>query len=85
MLEKEYTYIDLCIHPYMFKDFEDVHEMLLTILRDNYHQFKDYEYEDIVEAMRRQFNGWIGPWNNGLEVLFERYYDIVQEDNELNN
>lgn len=85
MLEKEYTYIDLCIHPYMFKDFEDVNEMFITILRDNYHQFEDYEYDDIVEAMRRQYSGWISKWDDSLESLFEHYFDIVSGSYLLNN
>jgi hypothetical protein len=72
-MEKEYTYVDLRLHSYMFgaDDFESLRDFFRYIFNEEKHSLEDCSDEDIYEGFRRQYEGWVGTWTNECEKQFQ--------------
>ena len=77
-MEKEYTYVDLRLHSYMFQcdDFDSLRDFFRYIFTEEKHSLEDCSDEDIYEGFRRQYEGWVGTWTYEAEEEFQRALDI---------
>lgn len=75
--EYKYTYLDLRFHPYMF-NFSDycgenrTLEFFRHILNEEKYAIEDYSGADIYEALRRQYEEFVGKWDEKCERVFHR-------------
>ena len=76
--EFKYTYLDLRFHSHMF-DFADfkrgenhVLEFFRHVLNEERYAIEDYSVKDVYEALRRQYEEFVGTWNETCERAFER-------------
>lgn len=76
-MEKEYTYADLRLHSYMFNadDFASTRDFFRYIFTEERHSLEDCSDEEIYEAFRRQYEGWVGTWTNECENQFQLALD----------
>ena len=74
-----YNYLDLRFHSYMFEyhDFigrdEDPRVAFFRyIFNDERHVLEDYSDASIHEALKRQYEQFVGTWNEECEKAFDR-------------
>ena len=75
--EFKYTYLDLRFHAYMFEavDFRGetgTLEFFRHVLNGERYAIEDYTVEDVHEALRRQYEEFVGTWNEKCERAFNR-------------
>lgn len=73
----KYTYLDLRFHSHMFEaaDFcgeNATLEFFRHVLNKERYAIEDYSESDIYEALRRQYEEFVGTWNEKCEHAFER-------------
>lgn len=73
-MEKLYTYVDLRVHPHMFKsdDFNSTEDFFDYIFAREKHTLNEVTDEDITEGFIRQYEDRVQPWTPGLEEVFVR-------------
>ena len=75
--EFKYTYLDLRFHPHMFEadDFRGENktlEFFRHVLNEERYAIEDYLVDDIYEAFRRQYEEFVGKWDDTCGEAFER-------------
>lgn len=75
--EFKYTYLDLRFHPYMFEAFDSrgenpVLEFFRHVLNEERYAIEDYTVEDVYKALRRQYEEFVGTWDEKCERAFNR-------------
>lgn len=75
--EYKYTYLDLRFHPHMFNatDFRGENstlEFFRHVLNEERYAIEDYSVKDVYEALRRQYEEFVGTWNDKCERAFNR-------------
>lgn len=78
MQEKLYTYIDLRLHSHMFNvnDYSSVRDFFRSMFTEERYALEDKEDSDIYEACRRQWEEFVGDWNEECENEFQIALDI---------
>lgn len=81
-MQMKYNYIDLRLHSYMFEhaDFDNVRSFFRHIFTTERFALEDYEDNDIYEALRRQYEEFVGSWTNECENAFQSTIDIYLRD-----
>ena len=75
-LVKNYNYLDLRFHSYMFDIFYEYsgenarEDFFRHIVIEEKHVLEDYGDADIYEALRRQYEEFVGVWDEGCERAF---------------
>lgn len=66
-----YNYIDLRLHHHMynFHDYKDVRTFFRSILTEERDMIEDFSPEAIFEALRRQFETFVGTWKDEYNTL----------------
>lgn len=77
-LNKNYTYVDLRVHSYMFSDFSSATDLIHQIFNDEKYAFEDIEDDDIYSGIRRQYTEFVGEWTNECEQAFDREISILK-------
>ena len=74
-----YNYLDLRFHPYMFEydDFtgrdEDPHVAFFRyIFNDERYSIENYTDTSIYDALKRQYEEFVGEWDEECEKAFDR-------------
>ena len=75
--EFKYTYLDLRFHPYMFEAFDSrgensTLEFFRHVLNEERYAIEDYTVEDVYKALRRQYEEFVGTWDEKCERAFNR-------------
>lgn len=75
--EYKYTYLDLRFHAHMFEavDFRGENgtlEFFRHVLNEERYAIEDYSESDIYEALRRQYEEFVGTWNEECEIAFNQ-------------
>jgi hypothetical protein len=75
--EFKYTYLDLRFHSHMFEaaDFRGENatlEFFRHVLNEERYAIEDYLVDEIYEAFRRQYEEFVGKWNDTCSEAFER-------------
>ena len=75
--EYKYTYLDLRFHAYMYEavDFRGENgtlDFFRHVFNEERHVIEDYSIEDVYEALRRQYEEFVGTWNEKCEYAFNQ-------------
>lgn len=72
-----YNYIDLRLHPYMYDyhDYNNVKAFLYHVISEERDMISDYSEELIHEAIRRQYEQFVGKWTNECEMAAQSAVD----------
>lgn len=83
-MKKEYTYLDLRFHSYMFeydefrRDENPTLAFTRYVLGEERYAIEDCSEEDVYEAFRRQYEEFVGKWTEANERAFNRIYMMLQ-------
>lgn len=75
-LPVKYNYLDLRFHSHMFTnfDYEDTETWMRSVFIEESCAIADYSTPDIYLAFRRQYEEFVGKWNDECERAIEREF-----------
>lgn len=74
-----YNYIDLRLHPHMYNyhGYKDVKTFFRYVISEEKNMISDYSEELIHEALRRQFEHFVGIWTDECENAAQSVIDKI--------
>lgn len=74
-----YNYIDLRLHPHMYDyhDYKDVKTFFRHVISEEKDMISDFSEELIHEALRRQFEHFVGIWTDECENAAQSVIDKI--------
>lgn len=72
-----YNYIDLRLHPHMYDyhDYDNVRSFFRHVISEEKCMIEDFSEESIHEALRRQFESFVGKWTDECEMAAQSAID----------